>query len=208
MSSPSSGRLLAAFIETNGEQFEGEDKLSPYNHCPQLQITPPNISVFGSGPHLAPSPPMQTTKWNDKMGIGAALEANDAQGLHDAGVRTVIDLRTEDEKQTPEKEWVESVGLDYEALPTAPDLLDDAAIARFVQEVDSSVGPVYVHCKSGGRAGIMALLYDAITHGWTVEHTLEVASEKGVKLGDDSPYRPIVEDYLRRHSAGERLKSG
>ena len=151
---------------------------------------------------------MQTTKWNDKISIGAALEAGDEQKLHDAGVRTVIDLRTEDEKQTPEKAWVENVGLDYEALPTAPNLLDDAAIARFVQEVDSSVGPVYVHCKSGGRAGVMALLHDAITGGWTIEHTLQVADEKGVKLGADSPYTPIVEDYLQRHSAGERLKNG
>ena len=151
---------------------------------------------------------MQRTQWNDKISIGAALEAGDAQGLHDAGVRTVIDLRTETKRVRPKRSGSESVGMDYEPLPTAPDLLDDVAVARFVQEVDSSVGPVYVHCKAGGRAGIMTLLHDAITHGWTVEHTMQVAGEKGVKLGGDSPYTAIVDDYLRRHSAGERLKQG
>ncbi len=151
---------------------------------------------------------MQKTKWNDKISVGGELEAEDAQQLHDEGVRTVIDLRTTDEIDLLEKEWVEGVGLDYESLPTAPTLLDDVAVARFIQEVDSSNGPVYIHCKAGGRAGIMALLHDAVTHGWTIEKTMQIAEEKGVKLGDDSPYRSIVEDYLTRHSAGERLKRG
>lgn len=146
-------------------------------------------------------------KWNDKITVGGALEAEDAQILHDEGIRSVIDLRTNDEIQTPEKAWVEGTGMDYETLPTSPDLLDDVAIFRFIQEVDSSDGPVYVHCKAGGRANIMALLHDAVTHGWTIEHTLQVAQEKAVKLDDDSPYRPIVEDYLKNHSAGERLKN-
>jgi len=151
---------------------------------------------------------MQKTKWNDTISVGGALEAGDAQSLHDEGFRSVIDLRTADEMQTPEKAWVEGVGMDYETLPTAPDLLDDAAIARFIQEVDSSGGPVYIHCKAGGRANIMALLHDAQTRGWTVEHALEVAGEKGIKLGEDSPYRAPFVDYLHRHSAGERLKNG
>lgn len=150
---------------------------------------------------------MQKQKWNDKITVGGALGADDAQTLHDEGFRSVIDLRTTDEIETPEKAWVEGTGMDYETLPTASDTLDDVAIFRFIQEVDSSDGPVYVHCKSGGRAGIMALLHDAATHGWTIEHTLQVADEKGVKLGDDSPYRPVVEDYLKQHSAGERLKN-
>ncbi len=145
-------------------------------------------------------------KWNDKITVGGALGAEDAQALHDEGIRTVIDLRTNDEMETPEKAWVEGTGMDYETLPTSPALLDDVAIFRFIQEVDSSGGPVYLHCKAGGRASIMALLHDAVTHGWTIEHTLRVADEKKVKLDNDSPYRPIIEDYLKRHSAGERLK--
>ena len=151
---------------------------------------------------------MQKTKWNDKISIGEALEADDAQKLHDEGIRTVIDLRTNDEINPAEKAWVEGVGLDYELLPTSPQLLDDMAVMRFIQEVDSSDGPVYVHCKMGGRAGIMALLHDAVSGGWTVEKTLQTAQEKNVKLGDDSPYVDFVRDYLERHSAGERLKRG
>lgn len=151
---------------------------------------------------------MQKTTWNNKISIGEALGAEDAQALHDEGVRTVIDLRTSDEINPTEKTWVEGVGLDYESLPTSPTLLDDAAVARFIQEVDSSDGKVYVHCKMGGRAGIMALLHDAVGGGWTIEKTMQVAEEKQIKLGDDSPYRSFVEDYLVRHSAGERLKRG
>ncbi|BCM92742.1 beta-lactamase hydrolase-like protein [Abditibacteriota bacterium] len=151
---------------------------------------------------------MQKTNWNNRISIGSALEEGDAQKLHDEGIRTVIDLRTNDEINPAEKSWVEGVGLDYELLPTSPQLLDDAAVMRFIQEVDASSGPVYIHCKMGGRAGIMALLHDAVAGGWTIEKTMQVAQEKDVKLGDDSPYVDFVQDYLERHSAGERLKRG
>ena len=144
------------------------------------------------------------TKINEKITIGGALEAGDAQKLHDEGFKTVISLLTADEENPSEKADVESVGLDFESVPVAPDLLDDVAVARFSQEVESSDGPVYVHCKSGGRAGVMTLLHLGVKHGLSLEETLKMGEKFDAKVGEDSPYRAFFESYLQRHSAGER----
>ena len=144
------------------------------------------------------------TEVNDKITIGGLLENGDAQHLHDEGFKTVISLLTADEPSGDEKSQVESTGMDYESVPVSPVLLDEASVARFSQEVESSDGPVYVHCKGGGRAGVMTLLHIAVNHGLSVDEALKVGEKFDAKIGDDSPYRPFFEDYIRRHSAGER----
>lgn len=144
------------------------------------------------------------TQINEKITIGGALEPGDAQKLHDAGFKTVISLLTVEEENPNEKAEVEAVAMDFESVPTAPDLLDDAAVARFSQEIESSDGPVYVHCKSGGRAGIMTLLHLAVKHGLSIEEALKVGAKFDAKTDEDSPYRAFFDEYLKRHSAGER----
>jgi protein tyrosine phosphatase (PTP) superfamily phosphohydrolase (DUF442 family) len=77
-------------------------------------------------------------------------------------------------------------------------------MARFSQAVDRSDGPVAVHCKGGGRAGVLTLLHLAVMNGWNRQEAFEVAQKMQVKIGPDSPYREFFEGYIQRHSAGER----
>lgn len=141
---------------------------------------------------------------NDHIFIGGALEEGDASALQERGFGTVISLLTTDEPGFHEEESVKSTGMDYVSIPVSPDVIDDAAAMRFSQEVASSAAPVYVHCKGGGRAGIMTLLHLATQSGWSLQHALEEGEKLGVKIGADSPYRPFFESFLQRHSAGER----
>ena len=137
--------------------------------------------------------------------IGGRPEAADIEDLQQRGFRTIINLQTPDEPGALEEErLVENSGLTYSHIPVSPALLNDAAVARFSQAVASSDGPVAVHCKGGGRAGVMSLLHLGVQNGWSVQQALEVGEQLGVKLGSDSPYREFFEAYLRRHSAGER----
>ena len=139
--------------------------------------------------------------------IGGRPEPSDFPALKEQGYSTVISLLTpEEDGFDDEKALAEAATLDFESVPVAPNLLDDITVARFIQEVASAPGKVYVHCQGGGRAGVMALLDQAIESGWTIETAIHEAEIRGVKLGPDSPYRQPVEDYLRRHSAGERLR--
>jgi len=143
---------------------------------------------------------------NRHVTIGGRPEAADIEDLRKRGFGTIINLMTPDEPGYAEEErLVENSGLSYASIPVAPNLVDDMAVARFNQEIASSPKPVAVHCKGGGRAGVMTLLYLAIQHGWTVAHALEEGEKLGLKIGPDSPYRGFVEGYIKRHSAGERV---
>lgn len=138
--------------------------------------------------------------------IGGKPAESDIEDLKARGFRTVINLMTPDEPGALEEErLVEGAGLSYSHIPVSPVTVDDAAVFRFTQAIDSSDGPVAVHCKGGGRAGILTLLYLAVKNQWTVEKTVEEGEKLGAKIGPDSPYRAFFEDYIRRHSAGERV---
>ncbi len=140
-----------------------------------------------------------------KITIGGRPDKAEIESLHARGFETVINLLTPDEVgHEHEEREVEDAGMTYAAVPTAPDLLDDISMARFSQAIDSSDGPVAVHCKGGGRAGVLTMLHLAVSNGLTVEEALETAEESHVKIGTDSPYRAFFESYIRRHSAGER----
>ncbi len=142
---------------------------------------------------------------NDQITIGGKPDANEIQDLKKRGFKTIVNLLTPDEPgYAGEEREVEDAGLTYASVPVSPALLDDAAMARFTGAITSSDGPVAVHCKGGGRAGIMTLLHLAVNGGWTLQHALDEGEKMGVKIGPDSPYRAFFEDYMRRHSAGER----
>jgi uncharacterized protein (TIGR01244 family) len=141
----------------------------------------------------------------DQITIGGAPDSAAIEDLKARGFTTIINLRTPDEPNYAQEESeVEGAGLDYAAIPISPTLIDDIAVARFSGAVTSSAGPVAVHCKGGGRAGVMSLLHLAVTHGWSLEHALEEGERLGVKIAADSPYRQFFESYIQRHSAGER----
>lgn len=144
-------------------------------------------------------------KITEKISIGGRPDAQAIADLHARGFETIINLMTPDEPGWAEEErLVEGQGLSYAPIPVAPDLLDDIAMARFSQAVVSSTGPVAVHCKGGGRAGVLTLLHLAVEQGWSVAEALEYADRVGTKIGPESPYRAFFEGYIKRHSAGER----
>ncbi|HEX9997859.1 MAG TPA: sulfur transferase domain-containing protein [Abditibacterium sp.] len=143
---------------------------------------------------------------SEKITIGGRPDTAQLEDLKSRGFRTVVNLMTPDEPNYAGEELaVENLGLSYYAIPISPPLLDDIAVAQFTSAIVSSDGPVAVHCKGGGRAGVLTLLHLAIENGWTLEHTLDEAEKMGAKIGPDSPYRAFFEDYIRRHSAGERI---
>ncbi len=143
-------------------------------------------------------------KITDKISIGGALRDGDAQDLENRGFKTVVNLMMPDEAHDGEEELVKGVGLTYAPIPVSPTTLDEITAARFAQAIDSSDGPVAVHCKGGGRAGLMTLLHLAIMHGWSVDKALEEGEKMKIKVASDSPYRAFFEGYIKKHSAGER----
>lgn len=132
---------------------------------------------------------------------------DDISLLHDRGFRTVVNVRTpQDDGYLPDEErLVESAGLNYAEIPVSPQRIDDIAVFRFGQAIESTDGkPALVHCGSGGRAAMMALLHLAVKNGWSLQYTIEEGQRLQAVPSPTSPYRAFFEDYIRRHSAGER----
>lgn len=143
-------------------------------------------------------------KLTDRISIGGALCDGDAQDLENRGFKTVVNLMMPDESHDGEEELIKGVGLTYAPISVSPATLDEITAARFSQAIESSDGPVAVHCKGGGRAGLMTLIHLAISHGWSVNNALEEGEKLGIKVAADSPYRAFFEGYIKKHSAGER----
>ncbi|MEM1109994.1 MAG: sulfur transferase domain-containing protein [Planctomycetota bacterium] len=127
--------------------------------------------------------------------------------LADAGVKTVINLRHDNEDAMPmsiqeEGEACEALGMDYISLPMSlrppEDGGADGKLATAYETVLTAAreaGPVAVHCKLGQRAGAMVLIALARYRGWDADTALEAANELG--LGD-----AIRPDKLRAYVAG------
>ncbi len=150
---------------------------------------------------------MNTRAITNHISIGGQPDDDDLQKLQNEGFRTIINLRDESEKdyRASEEREVEGRGLNYSSIPVSPELLDDMAMQRFVNAMDTDdAPPIYVHCAGGGRAGVLTLIYLAVENGWSLLQTDATAEELGLTLAADSPYRTFYEDYIRRHSAGER----
>lgn len=127
--------------------------------------------------------------------------------LREQGFQNVINLRVPGEPESVDEEEriVEGAGLNYAPIPISPELLDEAAADRFGQSLDSVGGtPALIHCKGGGRAGVMTLMYLAVKKGWTVEEALEEGQRFGIGPSAGSPYREFFEHYIKLRSPGER----
>lgn len=150
---------------------------------------------------------MNTRAITNHISIGGQPDESDLQELQDKGFRTIINLRDENEKdyRADEEREVEGRGLNYASVPISPELLDDIAMQRFSNAIDAEdAPPIYIHCAGGGRAGVLTLIHLAVENGWSLLEAEATGKELGLTPAAASPYRAFFEDYIRRHSAGER----
>lgn len=100
------------------------------------------------------------------------------------GVKTVIDLRREDEHPTAEEaRAVGALGMSYVNLPmkgvVAP---SDEQITKALALLDSQ-GPVFVHCQRGSdRTGTVIACYRISHDGWQRPQALKEAKSYGMGL--------------------------
>ena len=96
---------------------------------------------------------------------GAPSEA-DYRALAAAGVTTVVDLRAEHGLRIPH-DLLDELGITHVAIPIRDGQTPTTAqVGRFLDAVDASTGPVYLHCGAGvGRTGTMAAAYSVSRGG-------------------------------------------
>ena len=121
--------------------------------------------------------------------------------LAEQGFRTVVNHRTDDERQDlpPFEEGgaVNEAGMDYLHYPVSGGALDDFVVDSFREKLPGLPTPVLIHCGSGKRAGAIALMHVASEQGMSGEDALRKAREAGLNLGD---LEHFVKDYVERHN--------
>jgi tyrosine-protein phosphatase SIW14 len=116
---------------------------------------------------------------------GAEPDDQDYASLAALGIKTVVDLRSDDIDPN-EKLLVEHAGMTYASIPmTTHAPPTSAMIERFLHIVtDSANQPVYVHCVGGRhRTGVMTAVYRMTQDAWTAEQAFN--EMKRYKFGAD-----------------------
>jgi uncharacterized protein (TIGR01244 family) len=114
-----------------------------------------------------------------------------------SGYTTVIDMRSrEEDRGFDEAEFVEALGMHYVEFPIASE--DDVSFdsARKLDELlQSSPGPVLVHCASGNRVGALLALRASL-HG--------AGDEDALKLGRDGGLTRLEPVVRERFAEGDK----
>jgi protein tyrosine/serine phosphatase len=139
-------------------------------------------------------------KVSDTLYRGAQPLNDAAKKLGELGIKTVINLRGEDEVSLEEKKQAEAAGLRYFSVPmpglSAP---SDEVVARVMSIIDNPENqPVFIHCKRGSdRTGTIAAIYRISHDGWTADRALNEARGYGLSWMEFG-MKSYVADYYKK----------
>lgn len=119
--------------------------------------------------------------------------------LSQEGFRAVVNLRTAGEQNQPlppeaEGEVSRAAGLGYAHIPVAPTGPQPGQVDAFREKLAELPGPVLVHCASGKRSGVFAILHAAMQEGLSGKDALTKAQALGFNWQS-----PELEDFVRRY---------
>jgi len=122
-------------------------------------------------------------------------------GAARAGVRTVIDLRTEAENPPHKTElrWARDNRMDYIRLPIEhEDGLTRKNVEKFAKLMRKADHPLLIHCDTSERTGAMIALRAFFVLGRSAEDSVAVGRVAGLK---------DYELFVRERVAGGRLRN-
>ena len=126
---------------------------------------------------------------------GAQPQGRDYADLKALGVRTIVNLTSDDADQN-EKALTEAAGMRYVQIPmTTHTPPTPAQLSQFLAIVnDPASGPVFVHCVGGRhRTGVMTATYRMTHEAWTAERAF--SEMKQYKFGADFLH-PEFKDFV------------
>lgn len=122
---------------------------------------------------------------------GSAPTQGGHQILANAGIRTVIDLRTPAEGTEAARERAEAAALRYFNLPVSGKPPSRDVVEGFAELMaDANNRPLYFHCRSGVRAGTLWAIYRRIG-----SVALDQAISEGKAIGMPDERIPQVRDF-------------
>lgn len=125
------------------------------------------------------------TSFGDEVYFAAQPEPEAFQALADRGVKTVINLRTDEEMaQLPfdESEVVREAGMSYFQVPIGREEPEAATIEIFNNLVDDPDNhPIFVHCASSNRVGYLWSMLRGSRHDLPEDQAIEEGRAAGMR---------------------------
>jgi protein tyrosine/serine phosphatase len=135
---------------------------------------------------------------DDVLYRGGQPAESDYKALADFGIKTIIDLRNDEESFA--KSAAEAAGLRYFNISmdgvSAP---SDADVAKFLSIVnDPASGKIYMHCKAGiHRTGAMGAVYRIAKDGWDYDKTYAEMKNYEFSAG---LFHGALKSFVKRYS--------
>jgi tyrosine-protein phosphatase SIW14 len=134
-----------------------------------------------------------------KLYRGGQPKAGGLRKLSSLGVKTVINLRGDDEHEADEEREAKSLGMRYFNVPLSlggrPTKEQIARVLSLVNAPEDQ--PVFVHCHRGAdRTGVVVAVYRIEHDGWTSEQALREADEYGMGWWQRGK-KDFIRDYFR-----------
>jgi protein tyrosine/serine phosphatase len=120
---------------------------------------------------------------NPQLYRGAQPKAGGLQTLKGIGIKTIVNLRGEDEHAREEGEETRALGLRYYNVPlpelSSPNDKQVQQVLEIINTVENQ--PVFVHCRRGeDRTGTIVACYRISHDGWTASEAKAEAEKRGM----------------------------
>ena len=117
------------------------------------------------------------------------------------GIKTIIDLRNDDDRARREELWVKAAGLRFINIPLSNILgPKDEKIEAILAQIERSENqPVFIHCKRGAdRTGTAIATYRISHDRWTADQSNTEANKFGFGWWQIF-MKDYIDDYYREH---------
>ncbi len=143
---------------------------------------------------------MESKAITPDVSIGAQPQAADIQQLARDGVKTVINLRVDNETHDQlspldEAQMVRDAGMEYLHIPVIGSQVREGQVDEFCNAVEKLPKPIFVHCAKGKRAAALAVMNQARQEGWSGKKTLAQAEAMGYPY-DDPNMAKFASEYV------------
>lgn len=142
----------------------------------------------------------------DDLYLAGQPSADDLRLAAKQGIRTVINLRTEEELTFDERAVLKELKLEYHHLPfRAPETLTDKVFDETRRLLRSEKSrPVLLHCASANRVGAVWLVTRVLDEGVHWDRALVEAKTIGLST---PAYEQKAREYIERQRASESRKA-
>lgn len=131
---------------------------------------------------------------SDELIRGPEPKPEDFEKLKKLGVKTIVDLRLNNDDARYEANLAEKAGMNYVHLPVGCSAPSDETIRTFIELFgDKECKPVFVHCWQGvDRTGMFVALYRRIVQNWSFDQAYKEMRDHHYKW-----YLPFLRSYKK-----------